>query len=839
MATINNLVLSNMFDEYIKISLHNHFGGKGWQRTLNKTEPLTDFDINYAKKHIDNAKENAFKMLGFTNHNIFSLENYNNLKKYAEQIGINLLPGCEFDYVSEIPPSKEINKTLHTVVIFDPDSDLQSIQHKIDAFITKNGCNCINTEQLVDILVIGKCIVIPHGALKQGSSKRNATHNLEQFKEILAMRNFIPIFIEDSRPYHKAILLEKIKEDLSEEAYEYLDCNVVSVSAADENDFDKIQIPTYLWGENSFDSLFYAALLGEKRVIPESDISIKSKYIKKMVIENEGGALQSSTITFSHGLNTIIGNSGSGKTLLLNLLNKKMTGKNLVSSVSSNECNYDEMYKLSKVTLYDNNNNIIQNNDINVFEGENLYKQILSTLKSDKNNLLILLNAKPDFNKFDELISDFNSNAVSYIRNGENILNLNNEISDIIKLIISSTEYLMANSVNRNYLDYTTNEKLLSELNSEIQSHEHHEQNLNDIINLEQKLISLGKEYSVLYDDAFFNKIKFLKNTIKTKSLESQMNKYVKEARIFIQNKMFSLVNEFNSMIGDKFKTFMFSKQNINMGVEKIVEKLKKTILTKAANISPALEKNSLLNSFSVSNMSVKLSNKNLCLEISYDDLTKMFEPSIGSANNKVNKSLFKHLFVGNRKLDLTNHENVKEILDVFISNKAQIYSLIDYSKPDFVSYDIQLKISNNDYKDISSFSAGELSKIYINKLINEKLSKFGNNAIILYDQPDNNLEKRFILDTLCEKLCELKKTYQIFITTHEPLLVVNADSNSIIHARHQKTVGGTSVITFENKSFINSTSKAEAVNEIAQIIDGSQEAVKLRSKIYGGMKDA
>lgn len=828
-----------MANEYIKISLHNHFGGKGWQRVLNKTESLTNFDLNFAKRHIDNAKSNGFEMLGFTNHNVFSFQHYSNTRAYAESVGIKLLPGCEFDYVSDVPESKKPTKTLHTVVIFDPDSNLSLIESKIENCMIANGCNCINTEQLVEILVVGKCVVIPHGARKQGSSKRNATNNVEQFKEILAMRNFIPIFLEDSKPFHKRILVEKLKEELSEDAYEYLDSNIPSVSAADENDFDKISIPTYLWGDNSFNSLFYASLLGNKRILSESDISNKIKYIKKMIIENQGGPLQNSTLLFSHGLNTIIGNSGSGKTLLLNLINKKITGNNLISSVSSNNCNYDDMYKDAKVTLFDNSDSEISLGDINVFEGENLYKQILSTLKSDKNSLLLLMNAVPNFDSFDKTINDFNNSASLFIKNGEKVSLNTKTIQEEIKLLIASVEYLISNSVDQNYIDYTKNEKIISNLEKENELLTKHQTNLSDAVKSSDTLINIAKEYSIVFDDSIGLAIEQLKKAIKVEMAKNTMEISKQETFSSIQNKMYELANDYNSLIGNKFKNFMSSKQNIQTSTERIIQKIKENILIEQENLCPVLNREILLNSFSVSNSDIKLSNKSIRLEITYDDITKVFEPSIGSAGNKTNKSLFKEVFENGKNINLTNFHDVSKLLNVFIKNGAQPYSLINFNKQELLEYSIQLKTQSGEYKNIMAFSAGELSKIYIDNLINEKLSKLGTNAIIVYDQPDNNLEKKFILDTLCTKLCELKKTYQIFITTHEPLLVVSADSNAIIHAKNEKMVGGLNKITFENKSFISSTSEQQAVKEIAEVIDGSPDAVKLRNKIYGGMKDA
>ena len=150
----------------------------------------------------------------------------------------------------------------------------------------------------------------------------------------------------------------------------------------------------------------------------------------------------------------------------------------------------------------------------------------------------------------------------------------------------------------------------------------------------------------------------------------------------------------------------------------------------------------------------------------------------------------------------------------------------------------VTIKNLDGVFQNIESLSAGQLSKIYIKSLIDNKMKLYENNAIIVYDQPDNNLEKKFILDILCDKLLKLKKSYQIFITTHEPLLVVNADSNTIIQAVNEKLVGGKNSIIYKNLSFISKTSKENVVKEIAEIIDGSHDAIKLRNQIYGGMKD-
>ena len=107
-----------------------------------------------------------------------------------------------------------------------------------------------------------------------------------------------------------------------------------------------------------------------------------------------------------------------------------------------------------------------------------------------------------------------------------------------------------------------------------------------------------------------------------------------------------------------------------------------------------------------------------------------------------------------------------------------------------------------------------------------------------MFDQPENNLEKRFILSDLAKKIDELRNHYQVFITTHEPLLVVNSDSNNIIQAINKKSaVSKSNNIEYNKLSFVKeSKTKNEMVEKIAELVDGSHEAVKERDRIYGGM---
>ena len=74
------------YNEFIKISLHNHFGGRAADYELddgiNCDHP---FDLSYAKRQVDEAKKYNFDLLGFTNKNRFSYSNYRELYVYANK----------------------------------------------------------------------------------------------------------------------------------------------------------------------------------------------------------------------------------------------------------------------------------------------------------------------------------------------------------------------------------------------------------------------------------------------------------------------------------------------------------------------------------------------------------------------------------------------------------------------------------------------------------------------------------------------------------------------------------------------------------------------------------
>lgn len=815
--------------EFTKTSLHNHFGGKSadFARGGVNTNPL--FDMRLAETKIDNASVNEYQLLALTNHNVFWKSEYLALNKYIEDNNhnITLIPGAELDIVDDRSGNKQY---LHVVILISPSSNLDIFTNSIAQYITNNGEYAVTIEQLTELAYANKSILIPHGT-KQG--KRSALRNIPSFDDILSIRDFFPILIEDKSAAKRAILESKIRAHLTSEEFEWL-TNSGSISSLDQgNDFSSIKEPTYIWGEPSFDSLFYCAIIGKDRVLRENDIIEKSRYVKTIEIKNKGGVLQTIDLNFSHGLNSIIGNSGSGKTLLLNLIKLKLTGKNLTNAVSATNADYSQMYKNSEILIYDNNGVVFKANEINVFEGENLYKQIVSTLNYDKSKLLIDLNAMPSFVETQKLIDKFNAELNIYI---DNRIKLNDNLVTINESLVksfASMEYLRSNENLPDLVEYIMNPKLRTdkqELNTTLNS-------INDDINkaklnfdsIKQLLnkYALKEEVKSILDIRLSLLRKVLLNKIDTKGKIIQL-----DAKILISSKLSSIVTDYNKTIGERAKVANESKQIISDEFESIINTLKASTFTKEKLLIPILNKKLLIQSVIKNDELIKLENFSVVDHIDYEDFTTFFDSAIGSAQGKILKSEFS--MFKNTPITLFESKSVKKLADVFIEKKyrnSNIYKLIPEA---LIKFEIMIKNLEDEYQKIDTLSAGQLSKIYINVLIDSKLKAMENNAIVLYDQPDNNLEKTFILETLGRKLAELKKKYQVIITTHEPLLVINSDSNNIIRVANDP-VAGVNKITFENLTMYDVGDKKAAIEKIAQLIDGNKRAIQLRNQIYGG----
>ena len=815
-------------DEYCKVSIHNHLGGNGADRKIDdKYNKSCKFDMNLAIELIDEAKECGFDLIALTQANRLPASDYSLIKQYGIKKDLCILPGVEINLKHE---SEE--KLLHTVVVFDDRSDIEAIEKTIDSYIVNNKSNCLNMNQFLELVIEYRCIIAAHG-IKQSS--RSAANNPETFSELINISDSIPVVIEDNHKYHKTTLMNELKEKLSAQELEWIDKSA-NLSSADRKSFKDIKSPTYIWGNPNFDDLYYSCFMSGTRVKRETDIITKVNYISKIEIGEIGDTqLKQCSIFCSHGLNSIIGASGSGKTLLLDIIKRKLTGTGVDNKTISKNCNYEEVYDLSQIHLYDRDNKELnQSSGYKIVEGEILYNKVISAYQSDKATLLEEMDLKVDLAKVNQLIKTFNDDLNTYIKNREIVIRNRKEINRLIQNIDSANKFLAANDImSEDVINYEKNSEIS---NRKADIEKQIEIIKSDILDLNESmdnLESLGKRYNL--GEVFFSDLK----SIKTKMLgvvRKQaiiLNAKVLELKKIckIQSLIYELTLSHNEQIGSQFKAIAEKRQEILENYNSVLLMLLNNISILNTEKIPVLSENEIKSAVQFNNKNIaRLAFKSVKLVISKEELKDFFPNNIG------NKPKLKTSNFLNEKLNLEDENSVRNFAEVFANNLYQDRVDFVINNSNFIDYAIELKNIDGKYENIDSITAGNLSKIYINKMFEEKINQAGSNTIILYDQPDTNMEKAFILDELVNKISDLRNKNQVFITTHEPLLVVNADSNNIIVATNNKTASKTNDISYANKSFVGVNSKKEMIKDVARLIDGKPEAVKLRSTIYGGV---
>ena len=180
----------------------------------------------------------------------------------------------------------------------------------------------------------------------------------------------------------------------------------------------------------------------------------------------------------------------------------------------------------------------------------------------------------------------------------------------------------------------------------------------------------------------------------------------------------------------------------------------------------------------------------------------------------------------------IKNDKDIKTIIEIFVNNEKTItLRLSELLQTIIQKAKIKIGFPTDEKIDINELTPGLTAKLYIDYMFNVEIEN-GVNNIVVFDQPENDVDKEFIFNELIPKFDKAKFNLQIIITSHEPLLVINGDTNQIIRAeKSNKKIKYTS---FKLDEYLN---KNTITSIIARYIDGSITAVKNRYEIYIGGK--
>jgi len=104
----------------------------------------------------------------------------------------------------------------------------------------------------------------------------------------------------------------------------------------------------------------------------------------------------------------------------------------------------------------------------------------------------------------------------------------------------------------------------------------------------------------------------------------------------------------------------------------------------------------------------------------------------------------------------------------------------------------------------------------------------------LIVDQPDENLDNESIYELLTGYFKTAKTRRQIILITHNPNLVVNADSEQVIVATCGRQENGLPHITYQSGALENNTPEDRGIRQqVCRILEGGSEAFRKRERRY------
>ncbi len=833
--------------EHNVISLHTHLGGPNSELEYrsNKVSGEVEFNLISAQETLDKLKQIGFEIIALTNHNILSVKEYVHLRDSNKDI--LLLPGIECDVVMQ-DGNEEI---IHLCIIFDDKLDLNHLNKISDAYqecIDENSENCITIEQLFNIVSETKTIVYPHGTLKKGISYLDSSgdpiSNENIYNELCNLESIYPFFIDVKQEFHKYSLTKRIKNFFVSDYKKGLSYSNYLVSIDRENDFTEFPF-TYFWGEKDFDSLYIAGLIGNTgRFIQEKDIVEKTPTISKMIIRDTKDNEIIHEINFSNGINTIIGDSGSGKTLLLNYIFRELTGDNIPNLTSANpKEGYEEIYSGFDSSLYDEKNEEIPKGTIKPYVGKNIYRKFILALddhgKINPETIFDNLNIKANSKDFENLIKKYEKTLNTELERRRSLRKAEKSLNEVVSSFNNTIK-----SINMNTSSSKFNfESILT----------------NDLVTEVDDLFEEIKGRSTDYV-AYSKTIEYAKEILRKYNLNEDIDKLTDS-----DTHLFESVKQFNKLDIQKLKDLVKKKTMVEV-LNSALRSVDENNGEKIRKRNDSIDVNRTSVSTIVDNIETIYSNKRseiLGLEFPVNDFLSSVKLEENIKDVKIVTSLKSSIgnpgFIESVCSSIRGRGKVSSTLvkDYIVTESEDINSLInDHLEIEHLTValssnykdylDVDIRVMGFEEQDValSEMSAGMLSKFYIRTLIDNEIKKMSNDSIIFFDEPDSNLSKSFIFSELVKKFKHMRKYNQIFFTTHEPLLIVNADSNNLICCKNESMLmEGVPSFVFESgplpQNAFFEDNQIESIDDIislfANMIDGDKDAIKVRNKLYLG----
>ena len=534
---------------------------------------------------------------------------------------------------------------------------------------------------------------------------------------------------------------------------------------------------------------------------------LKSLNIKNYAI------IDNLSIDFENGFNAFVGETGSGKSIIVDALSFLLKGRSdssvikkgkdkaiiegvfdikdedFINKLKDNDIELSD-YVIVKRTMSIDNKNSIKINDQNVTLNflQDLFKDYVDIHSQKENNFLY--NKKNQLKLLDkfadnkELLIKYKNSYDDYKQSKEYYDDLtNNKYSDrefeFLNYDLKELEEANLSQEEKSQLEddeilYKSSSKLINSLDNIIESFESADSSLSNIRSIPSSLKDIEelKETNVNLEDTYYNlkdlieKYRDYKNKIQNKDIDID---YV-ESRLYLYSKL--------------------------------ERKYKKTIPELLEYIDEIKKKLEFYNNKeeTLSNALIDLKNKeNKCNDLANE---------LNKSRLKASKLIKENLIESAKDLNLNN-------LNFDISFEKTELGLDGTDTIDFI---VSLN-KNEDLKPLKDVaSGGESSRLML--LIKEIFSKQNNIDLLIFDEIDTGISGKTAL-AVGKKIKNLSNYSQIFCISHLAPVVACADNHYLIYKQDSKT---------ETNTYIQKLNKEETIKQIAIMSNSSDDDAAIKA---------
>jgi hypothetical protein len=539
--------------------------------------------------------------------------------------------------------------------------------------------------------------------------------------------------------------------------------------------------PTWMLAKPTFDGLRLSLSEQSRLIYSKIKPDIWAEYLKSVKLSNDNIEID---VELTSGLNVVIGDSSSGKTLFVDTIICK-------AQDDFSDSNYIE-FDIENVEI-DNPSSCIPH-----YINQNYIMEVISNNKNEIEKIDIIKKVFPD-----------EEDVRNRIQNG--LLKLKKDINDLItyveKIEMAENEILKIPTLNRLIQTSETKENIVKLLqpSSELinmltyskASYENHKNNLEEI-----KLFMENNkfiQFNVIEIQAIMDK---LEKGFILSSLEEEIRIEVDLGKKSLDT-FFSSMNRESQQKKDNFEKLLVSiyqyTDNLNKFKNKLQEIQSYNLTIQSREIESMGHKLYIEYQFKI-NQEIFLKTINYFLKSEY---------KIDSLEG------LKH-----RKLYLANYKDRPKI-DSYEDFKSEAY--IKFEEMNKRKY----KIITKDNKNFDSLSPGWKTSILLDLI----LGYDGDTAPLIIDQPEDNLANSYINKGLIKALKKIKQHKQVIMVSHNATIPMLGDAQNIILCENN---GKIKISSNPLEGKINDKS---VLDYIAAITDGGKTSIRKRVKKYNMKK--